>query len=398
LTIAPPLNPTEVIGRVTREVERSALRARNGVRYVRGTHRPKLGTTPKDVVWRRGRAQLWRYRGREVRYGPPVVIVHSLVSRSYILDLRPGNSTVEFLVDAGLDVFMLDWGVPDERDADNTLETYVDAYLPRALAAVRREAGCREVTLAGYCLGGVLAMLYAAAHPDAAVRNLVLMATPIDFGAMGPMVAALREGRLDADDLVDETGNVPADALYSGFYMLAPTTEIAQKATLLEHLWNDEFVEAYQAMAQWTRDHVPFPGAIFRQVVERLVRENVLTTGAIRLGDRVVHLGDARGDVLVAMAERDGVVPAAATEPALHLVGEPRRREALRLPGGHVTFGAGKAARKHTMPRLTEWITAHSDERTDTKEAAWRSAESSPPIAPPLNDSSMRSPMRIARS
>ena len=80
---------------------------------------------------------------------------------------------------------------------------------------------------------------------------------------MGVMVAAVRDGRLDPDELVDETGNVPADALYSGFYMQAPTKEIARYATLLENLWNDEFVEAYQAMAQWSRDHVPFPGAAF---------------------------------------------------------------------------------------------------------------------------------------
>ena len=58
----PALNPGDVIGRVNRDVERSLLRARNGLRYVRGSHRPKLGTTPKDVVWRGGRAQLWRYR------------------------------------------------------------------------------------------------------------------------------------------------------------------------------------------------------------------------------------------------------------------------------------------------------------------------------------------------
>ena len=51
---------------------------------------------------------------------------------------------------------MLDWGVPDELDADNDLERYVDGYLPRAVAAVRRESGSDEVTLAGYCLGGVL--------------------------------------------------------------------------------------------------------------------------------------------------------------------------------------------------------------------------------------------------
>ena len=71
-----------------------------------------------------------------------MLIVHSLVSRSYILDLRPGNSLVEYLTDAGLDVFMLDWGVPDELDADNDLERYVDWYLPRAIDAVRRETGC----------------------------------------------------------------------------------------------------------------------------------------------------------------------------------------------------------------------------------------------------------------
>ena len=97
------------------------------------------------------------------------------------------------------------------------------------------------------------------------------------------MVAALREGRLDPDDLIDDTGNVPADALYSGFYMLAPTTEIAQKATLLEHLWNDEFVEGFQAMAQWSRDHVPFPGAAFRELV-----------GAARAGERAHERVDPR--------------------------------------------------------------------------------------------------------
>ena len=229
---------------------------------------------------------------------------------------------------------MLDWGVPDELDADNDLETYVDGYLPRALAAVRRETGQDDVTLVGYCLGGVLAALYAAGHEDAHGPQ------PRPDGDAGRLRArwarwwrVLREGRLDADDLIDETGNVPADALYSGFYMLAPTTEIAQKATLLEHLWNDEFVEGFQAMAQWSRDHVPFPGAAFRELVELLVRENALMSGSIRIGERVVHLERVRGDVLIAMAERDNVVPAAATEPALDLVGDPATPPGAAAPG-----------------------------------------------------------------
>ena len=189
-----------------------------------------------------------------------------------------------------------------------------------------------------------------------------------------------------------------ADALYSGFYMLAPTTEIAQKATLLHNLWNDEFVEGFQAMAQWSRDHVPFPGAAFREVVDLLVRDNALMTGRLRVGDRVVDLRRVRGDVLVAMAERDNVVPVAAAGPALDLVGDPARRHALRLPGGHVTFGTGKSAFRHTMPRLTEWIAAHSDSLDDTEETAWRSAASSPPTARRSSASSTASRTRTARS
>ena len=68
---------------------------------------------------------------------------------------------------------MLDWGVPDERDADNTLETYVDEYLPRAVAAVQRETGCdRASRWRATASGGTFAILYAAGYEDAPVRNL----------------------------------------------------------------------------------------------------------------------------------------------------------------------------------------------------------------------------------
>ena len=241
---------------------------------------------------------------------------------------------------------MLDWGVPDELDADNDLERYVDWYLPRAVAAVRRETGSDEVTLAGYCLGGVLAALYAAGHEDAPVRNLDpdgdagrLRRDGRDGGAR-----CARAGSTPRSS-IDETGNVPADVLYSGFYMQAPTTEVAQKATLLENLWNDEFVEGFQAMAQWSRDHVPFPGAVFRELVEEFVRKNVLMTGSMRRRrPRDRPRDDARGNVLNAMAERDNVVPPRGGRAGHASWSATRtRREELRLPGGHVTFGTGRS-------------------------------------------------------
>ena len=114
-------------------------------------------------------------------------------------------------------------------------------------------------------------------------------------------------------------------------------------------------------MATWSRDHVPFPGAAFRQLVELLVRQNVLMTGSMPLGTGQVDLANVQGNVLNAMAERDNVVPPPAVEPVMQLVGDPTRREEMRLPGGHVTFGTGRSAFKHTMPKLTAWIIDHSD-------------------------------------
>lgn len=197
------------LDRVRREVERNALRARNGIRMATGISQPGVGQTPKDVVWRRGRCELWHYRNDSIRVSPPLLIVFSLVSRSYILDLSSGNSFIERLLAAGFDVYLLDWGVPDERDAANQLEDYVDDYLPAGIARVRRLSGSGQVNLLGYCFGGVLTLLHAAHHPVSPLRSLTVMATPVDFQQMGPMADVFGPGRLEVDQVLDADGNVP---------------------------------------------------------------------------------------------------------------------------------------------------------------------------------------------
>ena len=86
---------------------------------------------------------------------PPLLIVYSLFNRSYILDLQAGNSFVEHLLNAGFDVYLLDFGIPDERDAGNTLDDYADEYLPAAVERVRQVAQEEQVNMLGYCFGGL---------------------------------------------------------------------------------------------------------------------------------------------------------------------------------------------------------------------------------------------------
>ena len=113
----------------------------------------------------------------------PVLLVFALINRPHIFDLRPGHSFVEYLLGEGFDVLLLDWGEPDEEDADQGLEFYVCDALPAAIRETRRATGAEEVSLLGWCIGGTLVAMHAALEPDTPVRNLVCLTTPIDTPA-----------------------------------------------------------------------------------------------------------------------------------------------------------------------------------------------------------------------
>ena len=139
--------PQDLLARVRRDVERSRLRARNGLKLLSGVGAPTLGASPKDVVWTSGKVELWRYRSDVRTIRPPLLFVHSLVSRSYVFDLNPGNSYVEFMLQRGFDVFLVNWGVPDELEASNDLSTYADELLPEIVREVCRTTRSETVTM-----------------------------------------------------------------------------------------------------------------------------------------------------------------------------------------------------------------------------------------------------------
>ena len=345
--------PLSAVERVRREVERNALRVRNGIRLLAGSMQPGVGQTPKEIVWRRGRSELWRYRSDHIRVSPPLLIVYSLFNRSYILDLQPGNSFVEHLLDAGFDVYLLDFGIPDERDAANTLDDYADEYVPAAVERVRQASGTEQVNMLGYCFGGVLSLLYAAHHLDAPLRSLTVLTTPADFQRLGQLGDLFSAG-LDVETLLDGNGNVPADVILQGFRTLRPTGEITQYADLWERLWSDEYVAAYQAMTGWSTEMVPLPGGVARQIVE-MVRENPLMTDRLVVGGDHVRLSDITVPFLHVLASRDHIIPEPASAPLIGLVGSPDEQE-LRLDAGHVGLLVGRTAAKTTLPTIIEFL------------------------------------------
>ena len=355
------LSPDDLMRRIERDVDRAIRRGRNGLRYAAGTNPAPVDQTPKDIVWERDKARLWRYRNDSIKYRQPLVIVFSLVSKPYLLDLHPMNSAVRTLCAQGLDVMLLDWGVADAVEAENTFETYVDGYIPEAIQAAADAAGSEDVTVLGYCLGGVLALLSVARHPEMPARNLIAMATPGDFTELPQaMTRPLRERRISPEDLIDETGNVPPEVIANSFRMMRPTMDLTQYATLWENLWNDAFVEGYQTMSKWAHDHVPLVGGAYRQMAEQFVINNALVEGQVVLGGEPVDLRAVTCPFLNVMAADDNIVPMVSSLPLTGLVGS-EDAEDLCLDAGHVGLVASRTASKVTLPRLAEWVINHSE-------------------------------------
>jgi polyhydroxyalkanoate synthase len=259
----------------------------------------------------------------------------------------------------GFDVFLVNWGVPDELESDYDLSTYCDDLLPELVREVARIAGTPTVTMFGYCFGGVLSLLYMAGHHDDAVSALAVMATPIDFHAMGPMTAMMADGRVEPESLIDWTGNVPAEVMRSSFRVLQPTGDVNGYVNLWQNLWNDEFVTAHQAMTGWANDHIPFAGAAFVETAKVLGRANALKEGVIPLGGRDVALADIEVPLVSILGEKDHIVTPDSAGGLCELVGS-RDREELRLPSGHVGLIVGRTAHKRNLPAMADWLEKHS--------------------------------------
>ncbi|MEX2229480.1 MAG: alpha/beta fold hydrolase [Dehalococcoidia bacterium] len=319
-----------------------------------------VGVTAKDVVYSVGTTRLYHYRPRvDEVYRVPVLVVTSLVSKPYILDLTPGQSLVEFLLDRGFDVFLVDWGVPRHEDRTLRLEDYVLERIPACVERVHEITGEPDVTILGYCLGGTLSAMYGAAFTDAPVRNWAFLTTPVDFTRMGMFSTWSDRRYFDVDRVVDTLGNVPGELIFMSFDMLKPAGRVAGQLRLIERARDDKFVRAFMLVDRWAADQIPFPGECFRQITKELFWENKLLRGELELGGRRIDLKAITQPMLHITAEHDHIVPAAASVDLSSAVGSTDCEDVV-LRGGHASLVAGGNAKYRLWPQLERWLATRS--------------------------------------
>lgn len=354
-----PASETSVEQRVRAEIERTIQRSIKGLEYI-STGDPAVGLTPKDVIHQRGTLKLYHYHPQaDEVYRVPVLLVMSLISKPYILDLTPGQSLVEFLLKRGFDVYMIDWGVPRPEDARLRFEDYVLDFIPDCVSRVLDDCGEDEISIVGYCMGGQLSSMYAALHPDGPLKNLACFTTPVDANGMELFQRWTDRRYFDVDRVVDTLGNVPPELLYASFDMLKPAQRVAKNIQLWDSLWNDEFVKSYRMFDRWAADQIPFPGECFRQVTKQMMWENRFAKNEFEVGGKRIDLGNIRVPFIHVVAEHDHIVPYEAAKLLVPMVGSEDKREVM-LKGGHVSLVAGGNAIYRLWPQLDSWLAERS--------------------------------------
>jgi polyhydroxyalkanoate synthase len=319
---------------------------------------PPVGTTPADVVHAENKWRLLRYRRREAaRFPTPVLLVPSLINRHYVLDLLPGKSFAEWLVERGHDVYCIDWGTPGDEDRYLTFDDVCDRYIGRAL----RRTGAERAHVLGYCMGGSLAAIHAAAHPER-FASLVTLAAPVRFARAGLLGLWTQSRTFDPRAVVEALGNVPWPLLQASFHMLRPTLTLSKVVHMVDRAWDDEFLDGFLALETWGNDNVSFPGECWRTWVEELYRRDAFAKGAFCLSGRPVRIEDVTCPLLVVTFEHDHIVPRYAAQELFERAGS-QDKQVLHLPGGHVGAVVSRGAARRLWPALSDFWAARQAAR-----------------------------------
>lgn len=362
-------------------------------KYATGTHvlLEEIGVeteaTPREVVWTRNKTKLYRYRCADIgggeRRAVPLLLIYGFVLKPYVFDLVPGNSLVEYLVEEGFDVYLLDFGIPKPEDKRLSIDDLVLDHLHGAVQKVLETSGASEISLFGQSQGGTLSAMYASLFPDGPLKNLVLLSTPTEFaprnpGPFGLWTFASRNGGAFFDPAMvpQFLGNLPTDLasklINSAASLQATAVSMAARpfgrgfsvydAALREvGVWaeQDVSVRSWLGVSKWVDDAAPFPGETFRRWVGDLYQRDKLVKGEMKLRGHKVDLSNIQCSLLNVSGKSDYVVPHSQTEATVALAHSPDK-EYVSLDAGHVGMLVGLVAKDSLWPRVREWLAPRS--------------------------------------
>jgi polyhydroxyalkanoate synthase len=314
---------------------------------------------PFDVVYRKGKARLLHYRGdNSAEKKQPLLIIYAPINTFHILDLNPDRSVVrDLLASNGLSIYLLDWGYPDWTDNHLSLEDYL-GYVDDAIKLVKDQTKENKVSILGYCWGGIFALAHTSLNPED-VRNLVLMAVPVDFSKDDTILARWSKA-VDIDEMMDEFGHMDGQVLNLGFLMRNPPRYGFDKyLKLFQRIYDRGFVDTFIDVERWLYDTPPIPGVLHRQIINDCYRNNMLISGEMQVVEngkrQKVDLEKISVPVLSVIAEKDDLVSLDSSI-AINDYISSKDKSVLKNLGGHVALCISGNAHKKLWPEVAKWL------------------------------------------
>jgi len=320
----------------------------------------EVDLTPKELVYEEDKMKLYHYKPLSKDVIPvPVLIVYALVNRQYMMDLQQNRSVIRNWLELGLDVYIIDWGYPDQMDKYLTLEDYIDGYLNNAVDVVRRRCGLDKINLLGVCQGGTFSVIYSALYPEK-VKNLVTVVTPVDFSTRDGLLFIWSK-YMNIDNLVDTFGVIPGSFMNSGFIILKPFQLMLDKYMgLIENLDDPEVVEDFLRMEKWIFDSPGQAGEAYRKFIKDLFQENLLIQNKLEVGGRKVNLKKIEIPLLNIFGEYDHLVPPAASRPLNDAVSS-KDKQMISFRVGHIGMFVSSKSQKEVAPAVARWLKERSE-------------------------------------
>jgi len=279
------------------------------------------------------------------------LLVYALTKRAFILDLAPARSVVRNLVRRGFEVYLTDWNPPADGDSWGGLDAYVNDDLFNAVRVIVEERRTNRVSIIGYCLGAVLAVIYTALHPRCA--GLVALTVPLEMSVAATLLPSWLTAQT-VEVIIGLYGNCPAWVFGALSAVRLMTRMERYRAEICGLEDNPEALDRFQ---QWMENDVPLAGQLFREVVVEIFQQNRLVRGKLAVGGNLIDLQSINCPLLNVVAQFDDLVPLRACEPLTQLVGS-LDKQTIVFPSSHIGVAAGLAAHERLWPAVGQWLAA----------------------------------------
>ncbi|SEP69559.1 class III poly(R)-hydroxyalkanoic acid synthase subunit PhaC [Natrinema salaciae] len=337
-----------------------------------------VGQTPSEVVYAENKLRLLHYEPMtEEQYDIPILVVYALINKPYILDLQPDRSVVQTLLEAGFDVYLIDWGEPSKLDRSLSLDDYVNRYIDNCVDVVRERSGQDSINILGYCMGGTKSAMYASLYPEK-VENLALMAAGLCFAGDGGVLELWGGEEYYDPEVVTETfDNVPAGFLDVGFALMDPVANnVTKYVRFYDNMEDEDFVENFARMERWLDEGIDMAGEAYEEFIRDIYQENKLYENELYLGDEHVDLENIDMPVLQIVAEYDHLIPPEASKPFNDVIAS-EDTDILEFATGHIGMSVSSRSHADLWPQVCDWFEERSNGTDVESESATPAPEES---------------------